>query len=138
MRRFEFTEEELRTTANERYCHPNPRVQRRMEILWLKSKGETHERIADLARVGRRTVQRLLHSFEKGRLEAVRRFGEKGRENGLVLNREPLEARFRERPPRSAAEARQRIKELNGARRKKPRLPCFVEQTGHEWRPKIG
>ena len=84
MRRFEFTEEELRTIAHERYYHPNPRVQRRMEILWLKSKGETHERIAELAKVGRRTVQRLLDSFEKGRRTELRREG-KGERFGSAL-----------------------------------------------------
>ena len=46
MRRFEFTEEQRRVVASERYCHPNPRVQRRLEMLWLKCNGETHERIS--------------------------------------------------------------------------------------------
>ena len=69
MRRFEFTEEEKHTIAQERYHHPDPRVQQRMEILWLKSQGERHERIAQLAGVGRRTVQRVLDLFEAGRLE---------------------------------------------------------------------
>ena len=32
MRRFEFTENQRRIIALERYCHPNPRVQRRMEM----------------------------------------------------------------------------------------------------------
>jgi transposase len=135
MRRFEFTEEELRTIAHERYYHPNPRVQRRMEILWLKSKGETHERIADLAKVGRRTVQRLLDSFEKGRLEFVRSFGEKGRENGLAPHCETLEASFRERPPRSVAEARQRIKELTGIERGFTQVRLFLkDRLGFHWR----
>ncbi|PXF55456.1 MAG: IS630 family transposase, partial [Candidatus Methanogaster sp.] len=33
----EFTEEEMKALDYERYCHPHPRVQRRMEALWLKS-----------------------------------------------------------------------------------------------------
>ena len=135
MRRFEFTEEELRTIAYERYHHPNPRVQRRMEILWLKSKGETHERIAVLAKVSRRTVQRLLDSFESGGLEAVRSFGEKGRENRLAPYREPLEASFRERPPRSVAEARQRIKKLTGVERSFTQVRLFLRDSlGFHWR----
>ena len=64
MRRFVFTEEERQVIARERYYHPNPRVQRRMEILWLKSHGETHERIAELTDVGRRTVQRARARFQ--------------------------------------------------------------------------
>ena len=42
-----------------------------MEILWLKSHGETHERIAVLAEGSRRTVQRVLDIFASGGLEAV-------------------------------------------------------------------
>ena len=57
MRRLEFTEEEREVIVRERFEHPNPRVQRRMEMLWLKVHGETHERIAELTGVGRRTVQ---------------------------------------------------------------------------------
>jgi transposase len=135
MRRFEFTQEELRTIAHERYHHPNPRVQKRMEILWLKSKGETHERIAELAKVSRRTVQRLLDSFEKGRLEAARSFGEKGRENGFAPHCEPLQASFRERPPRSVAEARERIKELTGVDRGFTQVRLFLRDTlGLHWK----
>jgi len=135
MRRFEFTEEELQAMAHERYQHPNPRVQKRMEILWLKSKGETHERIAELAQVSRRTVQRLLDSFEKGRLEAVRSFGEKGRGSGLAPHREAVEASFRERPPRSVAEARERIKELTGVERGFTQVRLFLRDTlGLHWK----
>jgi transposase len=135
MRRFEFTTEEERTIARERYYHPNPRVQRRMEILWLKGKGETHERIADLGGVSRRTVQRLLDTFQTGGLEAVRSFGEKGREGGFAPYREPLETSFRERPPRSVAEARQRIKELTGVERGFTQVRLFLKETlGLNWR----
>src|ERR1035438_6063167 len=115
MRRFMFTEDQRRIIESERYCHPNPRVQRRMEMLWLKCNGETHERIAELAGVDRRTVQRLLDIFEVGGLESVRNFGEKGRVNGLAPYREPVEAAFRERPPRTVAEACDRIEQLTGA-----------------------
>jgi transposase len=135
MRRFQFTEGELQAIAHERYYHPNPRVQRRMEILWLKSKGEIHERIAELAKVSRRTVQRLMDSFAEGGLEAVRRFGEKGRENGLAPHLELLEASFRERPPRSVAEARQRIKELTGVERGFTQVRRFLKDIlGLHWR----
>ena len=79
MRRFDFTDEPRRAIARDRFQHVDPRVQRRNEILWLKSPGETHERIAQRADVSRRTVQRLLDLFAAGGLEAVRQFHEPGR-----------------------------------------------------------
>ncbi len=63
MRRFEFTDEQIECIKRERFQHPDPHVQRRLEILWLKAHGEKHERIAELAGVGRATVQRVLSMF---------------------------------------------------------------------------
>jgi hypothetical protein len=32
-----FSSDDLRVLSDERYSHPDPRVQRRMEVLWLIS-----------------------------------------------------------------------------------------------------
>src|SRR5947209_12202480 len=69
MRRFTFTPEDLAALRHERYHHPHPRVQQRMEVVWLKSQGLTHEDIARLAGVARRSVQRYLADFAGGALE---------------------------------------------------------------------
>lgn len=135
MRRFEFTEEERQVIARDRFYHPNPRVQRRMEMLWLKCHGETHERIAELTGVGRRSVQRVLDAFAAGRLESVRSFHEQGRASGLRPHGELLEAEFRERPPRTVAEACDRIERLTGVRRGPSQVRQYLRgQCGMTWR----
>ncbi|MGH3429282.1 MAG: helix-turn-helix domain-containing protein, partial [Mycobacteriales bacterium] len=58
MRRITFPPDVLDTLRHERYHHPHPRVQQKMEVLWLKSQGLPHETIARLADVSRRSVQR--------------------------------------------------------------------------------
>src|SRR3954463_6807307 len=58
MRQISFTAEDLQAIAHDRYHHPHPHVQRKMEVLWLKSHGLPHQQIADLAGLSRRTVQR--------------------------------------------------------------------------------
>ena len=50
MRHFEFSREVLAEIERDRFRHPDPLVQRRMEVLWLKAHGETHVRIVELAR----------------------------------------------------------------------------------------
>ena len=40
----EFTEEQINELRHERYSHPHPRVQRKMEALFLKSQGLTLHR----------------------------------------------------------------------------------------------
>ncbi len=135
MRRFDFTDEEQNAIAKERFYDPNPRVQRRMEMLWLKQHGETHERIAELAGVSRRTVQRVLDLFAEGGLDAVRQFHEQGRPNGLTPHIESLEEEFRQRPPQVVAEACDRIEKLTGVRRQPTQVRMFLRETlGLRWR----
>ena len=56
MRTITFTEEDRKALAHDRYHHPDPRVRRKMEVLWLKSHGLTHDQIATYADVSRSTI----------------------------------------------------------------------------------
>jgi len=47
----EFTPEEIEALEYERYHHPDPKVQKRMEVLYLKSQGLTHKEICRLCRI---------------------------------------------------------------------------------------
>ena len=44
----EFTESEKQALHYERFHHPHPRVQRKMETVWLKSHQLPHHKIAEL------------------------------------------------------------------------------------------
>ena len=69
-----FAVEDRKALVHDRYYHPDPRVQRKMEVLWLKSHGLNHDDIAAYADVSRRTVQRYLDQYLEGglpRLNAV-------------------------------------------------------------------
>ena len=72
---YSLPESVIESIARDRFQHPDPRVQERMEILWLKCQGETHDRIATLAIVSRSTVQRTLRIYAGQGLDAVRSFG---------------------------------------------------------------
>jgi transposase len=126
---YSFSEDEVQTLIRERYEHPDPRVQERMQILWLKAKKETHERIGELANVSRSTVQRTLRLYRQQGLDGIRTFGWKGRSSALTPHREMLEKEFRERPPHTTHEAARRIAELTGVQRKVSRVRKFLKQT---------
>jgi transposase len=134
MRHFEFTADELQTINQERFSHPDPNVQRRMEILWLKAHGESHERIAVLSGVSRRTVQRVLDLFAESRLDAVPVFHWHLPTSALEPHRAMLEAEFRERPPHTVGEACNRIEKLTGIRRKETQVRQFLKSMGLRWR----
>ena len=73
MRIITFTPDDRRALVYDRYHHPDPRVQRKMEVLWLKSHGLNHDDIAAYADVSLRTVQRYLDEYLEGGLERLRR-----------------------------------------------------------------
>jgi transposase len=123
---YSFPEAVTEAIAHDRYHHPDPRVQQRMEILWLKSHNEPHWRIAELARVSRSTVQRALRIYAAQGLDGVRSFGWKGQPSALTPHAAAIEEAFREHPPHTAHEAARRIEELTGVRRKVSRVRAFL------------
>lgn len=128
MRVFTFGEEVLAQIGHDRYHHPHPRVQRKMEVLWLKAKGLTHAQIAELAGVSPRSVQRYLDEFEEGGLERVRQLNWQGKSCELDAHRDSLEDHFLANPPRTAREAQADIQRLTGVRRGLSQVRAFLKK----------
>jgi transposase len=132
MREVTFSQADLQAVAYERYRHPDPRVQRHMEVLWLKSHRFSHQRIAALAACSRSTVQRTLKAFAAGGLESIRRLPARAARSDLDGHRLALEEAFRQRPPRSVKEARRLIFERTGIRRGLTQVRRFLRRLGLE------
>lgn len=128
MREFSFSEEVLAEIRHDRYNHPHPRVQRKMEVLWLKSLGLTHADIAAFADVSPRSVQRYLDEFEEGGLDRVRRLNWQGKTCELDEHQQSLEDHFIDNPPRSAREAQEAIQRLTGIRRGLSQVRAFLKK----------
>src|ERR1700710_1643266 len=124
---YSFSEAVVDAITHDRYQHPDPRVQERMEILWLKSRKEAHGRIADLANVSRSTVQRTLRIYAAKGLDGIRSFGWKGQPSALTPHAAQIEEASRQPPPHTAHEAARRIEELTGVRRKESRVRKFLK-----------
>ena len=138
MRRIEFSPDVLSEIGRDRFEHADVAVRRRMEALWLKAHGEKHRRIVELAGVSRPTMQRLLDTYLSGGLPAVRAFHWKVPVSALDPHRELLAAEFRERPPHTTAEARERIERLTQVRRSESRVREFMRDSLKlKWR-KVG
>ena len=128
MRAFSFSEEVLAEIRHDRYHHPHPRVQRKMEVLWLKSLGLTHTDIAAFADVSPRSVQRYLDEYQEGGLDRIRRLGWQGKPCALDEHQPSLEDYFIEHPPRSAREAQEAIERLTGIRRGLSQVRAFMKK----------
>jgi transposase len=128
MRTFTFSQEVLDALRHERFQHPHPRVQQKMEVVWLKSQGLIHTNIARLAGVSRRTVQRYLDEFAAGGLEQLRRVPWQGPSSELVRHQVTLEDYFFENPPHSAGQAQAAIEQLTGVHRSLTQVRAFLKK----------
>jgi transposase len=138
MRDIIFTAEDRRDLAHDRYHYPDPRVQRKMEVLWLKSHGLPHDAIATYAEVSRRTVQRYLDEYLEGGLRRLRRCPGNHPRSALVEHEASLEEYFRKHPPRSTKQARAIIEQHTGVRRGLSQVRRFLkDHLGLRWR-KVG
>jgi len=127
MRTFSFSDDDLKAIAKDRYEHPHPHVQRKMEVLWLKSHGLPHRQIADLAGVSLRTVPRYLNDYLKGGLKQVRRCNGRGPKTVLLQHERSIEEYFWDHPPRNTKEAAKVIFERTGVRRGLTQVRAFLK-----------
>lgn len=126
----EFTADEIRELQEGRFHYPEPRVQRKYEVLWLKHCELSHQEIARLAGVTSRTVQRILNEFQAGGLERVQQNHYLGQPSKLNAHAESLKASFEKQPPATIAEARHRIEELTGILRSESQVRAFLKRLG--------
>ncbi len=124
-----FTAADLDALGTERYEYPDPRVQKRMEVLWLVSQGETQARCGQLAGVSKATVARYIAIFRRHGVAGLRAFHWVKPVSALEAHRRTLEAEFRERPPHTIAEAAERIETLTGVRRKETQVRVFLKKV---------
>lgn len=130
-----FTDEDRAQLAYQRFHHPHPRVQQRMEVLWLLSQGESPTRAAELAGVSRTTAWRFVRAFRAGGIARLSQIAWDSPPSELVSHQESLAAEFRQRPPHTTAEAAARIEALTGVRRRPTQVREFLRQTlGLSWR----
>jgi transposase len=127
MREFTVSNEDLEAIAKDRYHHAHPHVQRKMEVLWLKSHGLPHAQIGELAGVSLRTVQRYLDEYLRGGLKPIRRTRWRGAETVLLQHERSLEEYFWDHPPRSTKEAAKVIFEQTGVRRGLTQVRAFLK-----------
>jgi transposase len=135
MRPIHFTAEDRRSLAHDRYHHPDPRVQRKIEVLWLKSHGLNHDEIATYADVSRRTVQRYLDEYREGGLPRLYRCQWHQPRSPLAEHQESLAEYFSKHPPRSVKQAQAVIEQQTGVCRGLSQVRHFLrEGLGLRWR----
>lgn len=125
----EFTPEIIEALNYERYYHPVPLVQRRMEVLWLKSHGLSHEMIAKLGGVSENTMRDYFQLYAAGGVEKLKEINFYRPESELNAHFTSLEAYFREHPVSTIKEAQSKIEELTGIKRSETQVREFLKKN---------
>ena len=67
-----FFEEEIDELYKERFHHPHPNVQKKMEAVYLKSQGLQHQDICKIVRITEATFVSYLKQFQEGGTEKLK------------------------------------------------------------------
>ena len=137
MVKLEFTAAEQDQLHYERYHHPHPRVQRKMEALWLKSQGVAHRQISRLTGISSTTLTSYLRAYQADGIEGLKAVNFRRPQSELAAHQETLEAHFRQHPPASVKQAMATIETLTGVRRSPDRVRLFLKRMGMKCR-KVG
>ena len=113
----------------ERYQHPIPLVQRRMEVLWLKSHNLPHKTIAQLTGICENTMRAYFQLYIEGGIEKVKEVKFNRPQSELNKHITSLETYFKEHPPATIKEAQSKIKELTGIERSLTQVRNFFKKN---------
>ena len=113
----DFTEDAIAQLRQERYHHPHPRVQRKMDALLLKSQGLSHGDIGKILDICQDTLREYFSQYKSGGIEALKVINFYQPESELAKHQGTIEDEFRSNPPATVKEAANRIKELTGIQR---------------------
>jgi transposase len=125
----ELSPEILKEIHYQRYNHPAPLVQRRMEALWLKGHGLPHGQIAELVGVSENTIREYFELYQQGGLEKLKELNYYRPESKLNTHITSLETHFREHPPASIKEAQSEIEIITGVKRSETQVAEFLKKN---------
>lgn len=128
--RIQLSEQEQVVVNSERDSHPETHVRRKMLVLWLLHCGLGRVQAAEVAGLGRATVQRYVAAYRDGGLDGLRHWGVQGPVSDLEAHRDRIKEEFRRQPARTVAEAAQRIEQLTGIRRQPTQTRLFLKGLG--------
>jgi transposase len=127
--KLDFTPEVQTALDYERFHYPVPKVQRRMEVLWLKSNGLPHGQIAKLAGVSENTMLEYFRLYAEGGIEKLKEVNFHRQVSKLQTHASTLETHFRNNPPASIKEAQNTIEKLTGIRRGETQIRNYLKKN---------
>jgi transposase len=114
----------------QRFHHPHPRVQQKMEALLLKSAALPHGLIADIVGVCPNTLRNYFQEFKEGGVERLKELRFYQPQSALKSESARLEDYFEKNPPATVKEAAATIEQLTGIKRGLSQVRGFLKTLG--------
>ena len=137
MLKLEFTTDTIDALHYERFHHPHPRVQLKMEVLYLKSQQLPHQQICSPARVSGNTLRAYLREYQAGGVAQLKQLNFHQPQSALETHRESLAEHFTQHPPASVKQAQAVSAEQTGIERSPIQVRAFLLRLGMKCR-KVG
>jgi transposase len=130
MLKIPFSEADIKALRHWRFHHPDPRIQVRMEALYLRSQGVGNADIVRLCGISKASFHRYLHAYVRGGIEELKCLDHYRPQSELHVHRPTLEAYFQQHPPATVPEATAKIEALTGIVRKPTQVRHFLRSLG--------
>jgi transposase len=125
-----FSEADIEALRYWRFHHPAPRVQVRVEALYLRSQQVANGDILRLCGISKASFHCYLTVYVTGGIEQLKHLEPRRPCSALHHHRATIEAEFRQCPPATVAEAAARIEALTGIARKPTPVHQFMQALG--------
>jgi transposase len=113
-----------------RFHHPAPRVQGRLEALYLRSQGVANGERGRRCGISKASFHRYLAAYARGGIEELKRLDHYRPPSERQTPRPTLEAYCQQPPPATGAEAAAQIAALTGLARKPPQVRHCLRSLG--------
>lgn len=130
MTTYQISEADIAYANYERFHYLDPRIQKRLHVLWLKSQGYLNIDIASIINIHRNSVKKHLDRYKLDGIEELKRFRYRIPVSELDEHKTTIEEYFRQNPPTSVKQAREEIKRLTGIERSMNRTRVFMRRIG--------
>jgi transposase len=130
MKKIEFNDADKQALNHERYHHPHPRVQIKMETIWLKSLGYSPDQIGEIANISRSTYYNYLKEYVEGGIEKLKEVNFNQPKSDMVKHQATISAYFREHPPTTVKKTMAKIEDLTSIKRGETQTRKFLQKIG--------
>jgi transposase len=128
------SEAEIQELNYERFQYPDPKVQKRMHVLYFKALEYSHTEITVLADVHLNSITNFIKIYKAGGIESLKELKYLQPESELTEFENSIKAEFIKQPPLTVKEAASRIASMTGIKRSLTQVRSFIKNMGMSYR----